>query len=45
MKPVVVEDALSARFDGEDEVFGFICELDAIVELREEVDAANDMIL
>ena len=41
----VVEDALSARFVGEDEGFYFICEFDAIIELQEEFDAANDIVV
>ena len=39
----VVEDTLIARFVGEDKVFDFICEPDAIIELQEEFDAANDI--
>ena len=31
----VVEDALSARFVGKDEVSDFICDLDATIELQE----------
>ena len=34
----MVVDALSARFVREDEVFDFICDLDAILELQEEFD-------
>ena len=41
----VVEDALSARFIGEDEVSDFICDLDAILEQQEEFDAANDTVV
>ena len=41
----VVEDALSARFVGEDEVSDFICYLDAILEQQEEFDAANGMVV
>ena len=41
----VVEDAFSARFIGEDEVFGFICELDATIELQEELGAADDIVV
>ena len=41
----VVEDALSARFVGEDEVSDFICDLDAILEQQEEFDAANGMVV
>ena len=36
---------MSARFVGEDEVFDIICDLDAIIELREEFDAANGMVV
>ena len=41
----VVEDALSARFVGEDEVSDPICDLDAIIEQQEEFVAANDMVV
>ena len=41
----VVEDALSARFVGEDEVSDFICDLDAIIEQQQESDAANDTVV
>ena len=41
----VVEDALSARFIGEDEVFDSICGLDAIIEQQEEFVPANDMVV
>ena len=41
----VVEDALSARFIGEDEVSDSICDLDAIIEQQEELMAANDMVV
>ena len=41
----VVEDALSARFVREDKVFDFICELDVIIELQEEFDAADNVVL
>ena len=41
----VVEDALSARFVGEDEVSDFICDLDAILEQQEEFNAANDTVV
>ena len=30
---------------GEDEAFDFICELDVIIELQEEFDAADDMVV
>ena len=36
---------LIARFVGEDEVFDFIRDLDAIIELQEKFDAANDMVM
>ena len=41
----VVEDALSARFIGEDEVSDSICDLDAIIEQQEEFAFANDMVV
>ena len=41
----VAEDALSLRFDGKEKVFEFICELDAIFELQEEFDAADDVVV
>ena len=41
----VVEDALSARFAGEEEVFYFVCELEVITELQEEFDAAKYMVV
>ena len=41
----VVEYVLSARFIGEDDVSDCICDLDAIIELQEEFDAANDMVV
>ena len=41
----VVEDALSARFIGEDEVSVSICDLDAIIEQQEEFVAAKDMVV
>ena len=36
---------MSARFVGEAKVSDFICDLDAIIELQEEFDAANDMVV
>ena len=41
----VVEDALGARFVGEDEVSNVICNLDSILEQQEDFDAANDMVV
>ena len=41
----VVEDALSARFIGEDKVSDSICDLDAIIEQQEEFVAADDMVV
>ena len=41
----VVEDVLSARFIGEDEVSDSICDLDAVIEQQEEFVAANDMVV
>ena len=38
----VIYDTLIARFVGEDKDFDFICEPDAIIELREEFHAADD---
>ena len=39
----VAEDAaLGVHFVGEDEVFDYICELDAITEVQEYFDAAGD---
>ena len=41
----VVEDALSARFIGEDEISDSICDLDAIIEQQEEFVAANHTVV
>ena len=41
----VVEDAVSARFAREDEVFDIICQHDAIIESQEEFDAGNGMVM
>ena len=41
----VVEDALRARFVREDEVFAFICKLNAILELQEEFSPAEDKVV
>ena len=41
----MLEDALSARFIGEDEVSDSICDLNAIIEQQEEFVPANDMVV
>ena len=41
----MLEDALSARFIGEDEVSDSICDLDAIIEQQEEFVPANYMVV
>ena len=41
----LVEDNLSGRYVGEDVVFDFIWELDAIIELQEEFNATDDMVV
>ena len=37
--------ALGVHFVGEDKVFDFICELDAIIEVQEYFDAAGDKVV
>ena len=41
----VLEVALSAQFVREDIVFNFICKLDAIIERREDFDAAGNNVV
>eukprot|EP00795_Rhopilema_esculentum_P016140 gene16140-7502_t len=41
----MAEADLDVQFVGDDEVFAFICELDAIIEVQEDFDTAGDKIL
>ena len=41
----VVEGDFGVQFVGEDDVLDFICELDAIIEVQEDFDAAGGMVL
>ena len=41
----MAEADLDVQFVGDYEVFAFICELDAIIEVQEDFDTAGDKVL
>ena len=45
LKREAIKDVFDAQFVGEDEVFDFNCELDAIIEVQEDFDAAKDKVV